>query len=192
MIEASAPRFVPDADALDGVLVEVKQTACPHCHRTGMLVGHGLLTGYTERGNDRAIRGRRLLCSARFRRSGCGRTFSVLLATVIARFTARSPTLSALLEAVVGGLNRKAAWERMQRSAGDGPGLSLRSGYRLWARLLAAQSRIRTALAGLLSPPATTDGRPIAQMLAHLRHALGGRGCLLAGFQVAFQQGVFG
>jgi len=43
-----------------------------------------------------------------------------------------------------------------------------------------------------MPPPATTDGRPIAQMLAHLRQALGGAGCILAAFQLALQKGVFG
>jgi hypothetical protein len=192
MIPAAASRFVRDRLALEDLLARAKQISCPHCHRAGMLVGHGLLTGYAERGNDREIRGRRLLCSARFRRSGCGRTFSVLIATVVARFTARTPTISALLDAVVSGLSRKAAWEGLQQSVGGTPGLSLRSGYRLWDRLVAAQSRIRTALCGLAPPPATTDARPIAQLLAHLRRALGGGGCVLAAFQFAFQRGVFG
>ncbi len=157
-----------------------------------MLVGHGFLTGYGECGNQREVRGRRFLCSARFRRSGCGQTFSVLIATVVARFTVRTPTISALLAAVVGGHSRKAAWERLQDSAGGATGLTLRSGYRLWDRLVVAQSRIRTALSGLLSPPVTIDARPIAQMLAHLRHALAGAQCVLAGFQFTLQRGVFG
>ncbi len=188
---AAAPRFVRDPQALDELLARAKQTACPRCHRTGMLVGHGFLTGYAEHGNEREVRGRRLLCSARFRRSGCGRTFAVLLATVVAGFTVRTPTISALLEAVVAGLSRKAAWERAQASSGAAPGLSLRSGYRLWARLRAAQSRIRTALCHRAPPPATADARPIAQMLAHLRATFAAVDCLLAAFQLALQRGVF-
>ncbi len=191
MLPEAAPRFVPDRHALDDLVARIKQMACPRCHRTGLLVGHGLLTGYAEHGNDREIRGRRWLCSARFRRMGCGRTFSVLIATVVPRFTVRTPAITALLEAIVGGLSRKAAWERSQACAASAPGLSLRSGYRLWSRLLAAQSRIRTALFALAPPPATSDARPIAQMLAHLRHALGGAECLFARFQLMLQRGVF-
>lgn len=192
MIPTLIPKFVRDRPALDEALLHAKQTACPHCRRAGMVVGHGLLLGYAERGNDREIRGRRLLCSARFRRSGCGRTFSVLLATVIARFTARTSTVAALLEAAVRGSSRKAAWEWMQESAAGAPGLSLRSAYRLWARLGAAQSRIRTALCALTQPPVITDSRPIAQVLAHLRLAFGGAGCLLAAYQLGLQSGLFG
>lgn len=188
VIAAVASRFVRDLSALDELVRRAKQMACPRCHRTGMRIGHGRLTGNAERGNAHEIRGRRLLCSARFRRPGCGRTYSVLIATVIAHFTVRTPTVSAFLQAVVGGLSRKAAWQ----SAGGPPGLSLRSGYQLWHRLRTAQSHIRTALCSLVPPPATTDGRPIAQMLAHLRHALDAAGCVLAAFQLALQRGVLG
>jgi hypothetical protein len=181
------PRFVRDRQELDAVLAEAKQMACPHCRRTGMVVGHGLLMGYAEHGSELVVRGRRLLCSRRFLRSGCGRTFSVLLATVLAGFVARAGILSRLFESVVGGgLCRKAAWEQAS------PGLTLRSGYRLWARLLAVQSRVRTVLCGVGHPPASTDVRPVAQMLAHLRQVLGATECLFASFQLAFQQDLFG
>jgi hypothetical protein len=81
-------RFVRDQQALDDLLAGAKRAPCPRCRRTGMLVGHGVLTGYAERGSEREVRGRRFLCSSRFHRSGCGRTFSVLISTVVARFTA--------------------------------------------------------------------------------------------------------
>jgi hypothetical protein len=104
---------------------------------------------------------------------------------VLANFVVRTRTMSRLLEFVVGGLCRKAAWERAV------PGLTMRSGYRLWARLLAVQSRLRTVLCGVEPPPATTDVRPMAQMLAHLRQILGGTECIFAGLQLAFQRDLF-
>lgn len=183
---ATAPqRFVRDRQALNDVLAEAKQISCPHCHRMGMVVGHGRLMGYAEHTSEQEIRGRRLLCSRRSRRSGCGRTFSVLMATMVAGFTVRTHSLSRLLERVVAGLCRKAAWEQ------SGASLTLRSGYRLWARLVNAQSRVRTKLCAMMPPPACTDERPVAQMLAHLRQALGPSECVFAAFQLAFQCGVF-
>jgi hypothetical protein len=187
MAHAAFRRFVRDRQALDEVLSGAKQMACPHCHRSGMVVGHGLLVGYAERGSDREIRGRRLLCSGRFRRAGCGRTFSVLLATVIAGFVVRTGTLSRMAGAVLGGLCRKTAWERICT-----PGLSLRSGYRLWARLLAAQSHLRTRLCAVAPPPASADDRPLAQLFAHLGHVTRDSTCVLAGFQLALQSDLFG
>lgn len=181
----SAPRFVSDLKALEALSSLVKTIACPHCRQVGALVGHGWLRGYAEHGGAQVVRGRRLLCSARFRRAGCGRTVSVWLETTLPRFTVRTATLSALLEAVVSGESKKAAWERLEA------GLSLRSVYRLWARLLAAQSHMRTALCALTEPPPSTDPRPIAQLLGHLQQAFGGAGCVLAGFQYRIQRAVF-
>lgn len=184
---STTPKFARDARALDDLLEGANQIACPHCHRAGMVVGHGWLRGYAENSSEREVRGRRFLCSARLRRTGCGRTFSVWLATTLVRFTVRTQTLSALLSAVVAGESRKSAWERLS------PGLCLRSAYRLWARLFAAQSHLRTALCSLTQPPATSDPRLIAQLLAHLRRAVTpAAGCVLAGFQLALHRGVFG
>lgn len=190
MSRTAAPRFVRDRRALDEILLRAKQLVCPSCHRAGMLVGHGFLSGYAERGHDRELRGRRLLCSARQRRSGCGRTFSILIATFLGRFTARTTSISALLEGIVGGLSCKAAWERVQPPAPKG--LSLRSGYRIWSRVVNEQFRIRAALHDVAPPPAINDARPIAQILAHLREVLGATECVFARFQLALQRAVFG
>jgi hypothetical protein len=79
-----------------------KLTACPHFRRAGMgwatRAGHGgmrstAVTGWCAAGG---------FCVRR--RSGCGRTFSVLLATVLSGFVVRTSTL----------------WPRL-RSAGLGP-----------------------------------------------------------------------
>ena len=180
------PHFVAEPGDLAEVLHHAKQHGCPHCRRTGTLIGHGLLFGYAEHGSERVLRGRRLLCSKRHRRPGCGRTWSVRLTSVIAGFSVRTAALSHLLSAVVQGIGRKATW------TAQAPGLSTRSGYRLWRRLCAAQSHIRTALCSLCPTPPSKDPRPIAQLLAHLEHALGTAHCVLASFQLTFQRSVLG
>ncbi len=174
--------FVRDHAGLDAALAGAKFTVCPHCKRTGMVVGHGLLMGYAEHGNDRVVRGRRLLCSRRFRRSGCGRTFSVLLATVLSGFVVRTGTLGRFLRNVIAGACPKTAWERTM------PGLSLRSGYRLWARLQEAQAHFRSMLCNLGPPPALADPRPIAHVLAHLQQQFGDADCALTELQLATQR----
>ena len=64
----------------------LKVTPCPHCRAIGALIRHGYLRGYDE-GNLRhkAVRARRIFCSNRGRRPGCGRTFSVWIATKVRR-----------------------------------------------------------------------------------------------------------
>jgi hypothetical protein len=152
-----------------------------------MLIGHGLLMGYAELGSDRVVRGRRLLCSKRGRRSGCGRTFSARIASVIAGFTVRTCTLSRLLLAVVGGSCLKAAWDKSVAS-----GLTLRSGYRLWRRLQLAQSHLRSALCSLGPPPSCPNTQPLAQLASHLQQTLSSMDCLFAAFQLTLQRHVFG
>jgi hypothetical protein len=78
------------------VLFGLKLTPCSHCRQTGALIGHGLLRGYAERSSDVVVRGRRIFCSNRDQRPGCGRTFSVLLSTVPSGFMVRTLTLFAL------------------------------------------------------------------------------------------------
>jgi len=177
-------RFVRDTSGLDQRLVDVKLTACPHCGRVGALIGHGILWGYGEQGCHRVVRGRRFLCSNRFRRLGCGRTFSVLLAHVVRRFVIGTEGLSRLLDGVLAGLTRKAAWEASRR------GQCLRSAYRLWSLMVCAQSAWRTFLSCRCPPPRCTDARPIAQVVAHMRCVLGAPACLLHAFQLTFQRGV--
>src|ERR1700682_5523221 len=56
----------------------LKQTPCPHCKVVGMLIRHGYLRGYDESTPQRkTVRARRVFCSNREARRGCGRTFSV-------------------------------------------------------------------------------------------------------------------
>lgn len=187
VVRTYPPIFVLDLHALDESLTDAKMNPCPHCHRAGMVIGHGLLVGYAEFSSDRVTRGRRFLCSNRFRRSGCGRTFSVWLSTVLAGFTVRTPTMSRMFHAVIGGLCIKAAWEKDALS-----GLTPHSGYRLWHRLLVAQSRLRSMLCDRAPPPPCNNTQPLAQLLSHLQQVLGPTDCLFAGFQLTFQRHLLG
>ena len=165
----------------------LKQVACPHCGRNGTLVGHGRLCGYAEREAGRAVRGQRFLCSNRFRRPGCGRTFSVLFAAFFAGFLIGAETLWRFAQRVVAIDARRSAW-----LAVVGDALSVSSGYRLWHRLSQAQPLLRSELSRLCPPPVCTDDEPLARLLAHFQAAFPMAGCPLAAFQLWFQRGVLG
>jgi hypothetical protein len=113
-------------------------------------------------------RGRRVFCSNRGQRPGCGRTFSVLLSTVLSGFVVRTVTLYSFATAVLSGLTRRAAWLREARGA-----LSLSSGYRLWRRLCAAQSTLRGRLCREAPLPDSPARQPLAQLIVHLRLVVG-------------------
>jgi hypothetical protein len=176
-------RFASSKAELEECREQAKQRACPHCRRLGTLIGHGLLWGYAERqARQRVVRGRRLLCSKRYRRPGCGRTVSIWLDSVIAGFLVRTRTLSAFVVLVSGGSSVKAAWE-----TAAGGALSLGSGYRLWHRLVQAQSELRTRLCGVAPAPSSSSRLPWTQLLAHFQLVLPGADCVFARFQNVFQ-----
>jgi len=82
---------------------KLKQLPCPHCKLTGALILHGYLSGYDENFfNKKAVRGRRIFCSTRRRRSkGCGRTFCVLSAGILKNFSITVKSLWCFLKNVV-------------------------------------------------------------------------------------------
>lgn len=163
------PGYVRDAAELHRVLDVAKGYACQHCGRGGTFNGHGLLRGYSEAGAAGQVRGRRLLCSRRGRRPGCGRTWSILLAERMRGFIVTTKTLVLFAMAVVGGASRKAAWEQCVGGA-----MSLRSGYRLWVRLHRAQAALRAPLWRVSPPPPSESRHPLEQFLAHVHVATGG------------------
>lgn len=171
------------SDADWHTLVErLKQTPCPHCQVVGTLIRHGSLRGYDDSSPQRrTIRARRIFCSNRNARHGCGRTFSVWLADKIRRFSLTTGCL----------------WRFLQRAVADGIcaasravacHLSDRTLQRLWQRFHRGQSKLRTALTGRCPPPALPAGqRPAAQVLAHLHAAFPDALCPIAAFQHALR-----
>ena len=156
----------------------LKQTACPHCKVVGTLIRHGFLYGFDDSSPQRrTLRARRIFCSNRHARPGCGRTFSVWLADKIRR-----------LSLTTGGV-----WRFLQRVADDGiraairvanGHLSDRTWCRIWKRFDLGQSKIRTALLGRCPPPELpAEHRPAAHVLAHLHAAFPNDPCPIAAFQ---------
>ena len=75
--------FYPDIESLDAFTRSLgslgEKTQCNHCHRCGQMVSHGFI--YTQRALvEKEPIGKRLLCSNRYGRSGCGRTQQLYVA----------------------------------------------------------------------------------------------------------------
>jgi len=164
----------------------VKQTPCPHCKRVGALILHGALYGVDESSSQRkTLRARRVFCSNRNARPGCGRTFSVWLADKIRRLSLTTGALWRFLQAALAG-SILAAGRALNCK------LNERTWQRIWNRFDQAQSKIRTALSGRCPPPqaplpfpALDARQPAAQVLAHLQAVFPGAHCPIAGFQFA-------
>jgi hypothetical protein len=180
--------FYRSAGEWVGIAERLKQTPCPHCKVVGALNRHGCLYGFDESSPRRkTVRGRRVFCSNRRARPGCGRTFSVWFADKIRRLSLTTGALWRFLQiAVAGGI--------LAASRAIACQLSDRTMQRIWKRFDQAQSKIRTALRGrcpppqlLPRPPANPAHQPAAQVLAHLETAFPDVQCPIADFQHMLQ-----
>ena len=174
--------FYCNAEEWTAIAQRLKQTPCPHCQVVGALIQHGFLYGFDESSPQRkTLRARRVFCSNRNARPGCGRTFSVWLADKIRRL----------------GLTTAGLWRFLQIAVADGilaairafdGHLSDRTLLRIWKRFHHAQSNIRTALLERCPPPQLpAEHRPEAQVLAHLLAAFPDPHCPVTAFQHTLQ-----
>jgi len=174
--------FYRNTEEWIAIVERLKLTPCPHCKVVGALIRHGSLYGFDEHNPQRKTRrARRVFCSNRQARPGCGRTFSVWAADKIRRL----------------GLTTSGLWRFLQRAVADGIRAAIRSIdchlsdrtlLRIWKRFHHAQSKIRTALFGRCPPPELpAEHRPAAQVLAHLQAAFPDVPCPIASFQQALR-----
>jgi hypothetical protein len=168
--------------ALSALLQRAKVTACPHCGAIGTLNAHGFLRGYVERTDARIERGRRFYCSNRHRRPGCGRSFSILLASFLSGFIVLAHTLWTFAVRVCAGVPKQHAWHDATSGA-----FSRSSGYRMWRRLSLAQPFLRGLLHQACGPPACENEEPLAQMIAHCAVAFPVSACPFERVQSHFQ-----
>jgi hypothetical protein len=152
---------------LDEFLLRLKITPCPHCKTVGNLIKHGFLRGYDSQHQlEKAIKATRLFCNNRgVSTTGCGRTFSVWIASRIKQCFLSAENLWRFLQAAVQSKNKLDAFRSLQC------GLSLSATYHLWRRFANAQPRIRTALSRLCEPPPLDSNCSVELTLAHLEKA---------------------
>jgi hypothetical protein len=158
--------FYRGDDEWQAMAERLKQTPCPHCKTVRALVRHGCLRGYDEGDSQRkSIRARRIFCSNRHARPGCGRTFSVWRADKIRRLSVTTNALWRFLQTAVANI---AAAIRVMADCRR----SERTWQRLWKRFGLGQSKLRTALAARCPPPPLPSShRPAAHVIAHLQAA---------------------
>lgn len=181
-------RFVRGDAELEEVRLLAKARECPHCRRLGTINAHGFLRGYSESGAAFVTRGRRFFCSNRGQRPGCGRTFSILLASLLSRSVVTATTLTVFVLAALAGLSIASAWlQAVSRR------FSPSTGFRLWRRIINAQVHLRSQLSRRGPPPVSQCRRPLAQLIEHMKMWVSDADtALFAGFQLEFQSGVFG
>jgi hypothetical protein len=173
--------FYRNAEEWNAIAEQLKQSPCPHCKVVGTLIRHGYLRGYDEcNSSQKAVRARRIFCSNRNSRPGCGRTFSVWDADKVRRLSLTTRVLWRFLQRAVAGSIAAAIRVVADCRRSD------RTWQRIWKRFDLGQSKIRTALSAWRPPPelpAEPSRRPAAQVLAHLQAAFPDANCPIATFQ---------
>ncbi len=89
----------------------------------------------------------------------------VWISSAIPDFVARTFALWALLLAIAAGSSVRSTWPHATH------GLTLRSGYRLRARLAGSLPHLRSRLLELCAPPQGESDKPLAQLAAHFQRA---------------------
>lgn len=132
------PRFYSAELDFKAIHHQLKHLNCPFCRTIGNLILHGFLYGY-----DKKRRGRRIFCSNRNKRRGCGRTCSLLIAGFLKYFRLKSSELWVFINGLLQGLSKQAAWMRT--------GLSIAESflYGLSRRLKVNEPYIKTKLFSL-------------------------------------------
>lgn len=175
-------RFYKTESQFEAFYARLKLTLCPHCKLSGYLILHGYLYGYREQDNTQKKRGRRIYCSNRHKKNGCGRTFCVLPASVLPRFVISAQSLWRFLDNAKNGLGLAGAFRRA------GCAMSQSSIYRLIKKFSLNQMRIRSFLHRIKDPPAADDMHtPFLQTILHLNSAFEAAVCPITEFQFRFQ-----
>jgi hypothetical protein len=172
------PEFYSTEDEFKRFHAKIKLLLCPHCRRVGFLILHGYLYGYGE--TDLIQRGRRIFCSNRNNKSGCGRTVSCLQSGCIRNFMMFAGCLSVFLEEI------RQDYCPAEAARKSGLKISKATIYRLYKRFKLNQSRIRSYLLRLKAPPPSVNTNdPVIQTITHLTSAFSP--CIVSGFQHHFQ-----
>ena len=182
-MQVKVKRFYKSQEDFRQFYLSLKQTTCPHCRLNGYLNLHGYLRGYDEKScMGKVIRGRRIFCSNRNKRKGCGRTFSILSLNTLKKFIIRAYSLWEFLKNIAQGKDKKRSLSSLQVS------FSTSSAYRLWKRFCFAQTKIRVFLLRLCPAPHLERSRqPAIQTILHLKAAFKKTICPIQSFQYFFQ-----
>jgi len=154
-------------EEIEEALEVLPETRCPACGARGTLLRHDYL--WRSGGEANGLRGKRVYCNARAAgRKGCGHTFTLWLSDTLRGRCLQAGALMRFILGLLAGLSVWKAWR------GAATGMTLRTGYRTFRRLVVRQSMLRTDLFGL-SPPLLEpkEKTPLLETLKNLKEALG-------------------
>jgi hypothetical protein len=107
-------RYFDDLDSLNRFTLSLDCQAdslrCQHCSKKDQFVSHGFVYKKQFHGKTRPV-GRRLFCSNRYGRSGCGRTVRLYLKTELAKWHYTATHLTVFLLTLLAGQSTQQAYQ---------------------------------------------------------------------------------
>jgi len=108
--------FFTDFEALDRFTLSLDShpasSPCPHCSKSDPLISHGVIYKQRSRHEREAV-GKRVLCSNRYQKGGCGRTFPLYVADALPGRHYGAAHLFAFLSALFLGMAVESAYRRV-------------------------------------------------------------------------------
>ncbi len=179
----STPVFIVHSDQLDQSL-NLKLQQCKHCGKVGMLIFHGYTYGQSDYKKS-ITKGRRVFCSNRNRRSGCGRTLYLLFYNFIRGGFISAELFWQFLNAILTELSINKSYETIDPSCP----LSISTFYRLWQRFKFSTPQIRTFLADNYPHVPLSENCPHRETILHLSVVFKNTACNpIAEYQLASQK----
>lgn len=182
------PKFFDTLDNLCRFLSQINQEKCPTCQNTNLLVPHSWVYKYSS-SHQRHIVGKRLWCSPRYQRGGCGASHRLYLRFALPGLCYLAAQLTIFVTAF---LTTRSVPKAYQQATGA---TESRNGYRWLARIKFRVSDYRTALVKPTTLTTSFSGaqfpqyQVVLETLSQLKGELGKNIC--EAFQLRFQKSFF-
>ncbi|VAW69377.1 hypothetical protein MNBD_GAMMA10-1251 [hydrothermal vent metagenome] len=158
-------RFYPDFDTINAFTLSLDyhqgELECVHCLKNDQFVSHGII--YKQRSGSLAEKvGKRIFCSNRYGRNGCGRTFQLYVANEIPSFRYGAAHLFIFIAALIA---NQTVSEAYIKATGQ---TEYRNAWRWLSRLMLKLSEYRS----FLKVRCDADFTPPRLMPSSLKHLL--------------------
>jgi hypothetical protein len=101
--------YFPSLQAIEQQTTQLDLAQCAHCQRTRQLVSHGFIRKKRVGGKPEAV-GKRVFCSNRNQRTGCGRTMQLYLDATVRYLHHGGATVVAFVLALMAGMSIERAY----------------------------------------------------------------------------------
>jgi len=131
--------YYPNLHAIEQQTMQLEHSQCAHCKQTQQLVSHGFIRKKRVGAEPEAI-GKRVFCSNRNKRTGCGRTMQLYLDSTIRYLHYAGGCVAAFVSSLIAGITIRRAYYHATGTT------TPRHAYR-WLKRLCAQSSVYRSLA---------------------------------------------